>query len=77
MCGIKIQRELSGRLRTVFLWEIGQAKIRRTEVRPMFRRRATSDFPTLTRFESCMDLSPRQLTQDLGESFRSVRDALL
>lgn len=26
-------RELSGRLRTLFLWEIGQAKIRRTEVR--------------------------------------------
>ena len=35
--------ELSGSLRTLFLWEIGQAKIRRTEVRPMFRSRAISD----------------------------------
>ena len=41
--------ELSGRLRTLFLWEIGQAKIRRTEVRPMFRRRAISDLLTPAR----------------------------
>src|ERR1700683_4867464 len=37
-------RVLSVRVRRAgFLWEIGQPRIRRTEVRPIFRRRAISD----------------------------------
>ena len=42
-------REPSGSVRTLFLWGIGHAKIRRTEVRPMFRRRAISDLLTPAR----------------------------
>ena len=41
--GGKLKRELSGGVRTLFLLEIGQAKIRRTDVRPIFNRRAISD----------------------------------
>ena len=40
---LAIVGELLGRLRTLFLWEIGRTKIRRTEVRPMFKRRAISE----------------------------------
>jgi hypothetical protein len=47
------RREVSGSVRKgvepLFLPEIGQARIRRTEVRPMFRRRAISDLLTPAR----------------------------
>ena len=46
---MKTQSELSRKLRTVFLPEIGQDKIRRTEVRQIFRRRAISDLQKLGR----------------------------
>ncbi|MGH9539664.1 MAG: hypothetical protein ACRD3H_17195, partial [Terriglobales bacterium] len=42
-------RELSASLRTLFLWEIGQPRIRRTEVRPICNRRAISDLLTPAR----------------------------
>ena len=42
--GSGVVRVLSVRVRRAgFLWEIGQPRIRRTEVRPIFRRRAISD----------------------------------
>ena len=41
---VREHRVLSVRVRRAgFLWEIGQPRIRRTEVRPIFRRRAISD----------------------------------
>ena len=46
---VQLDGEVSGTLRTLFLWEIGQPKIRRTEVRPMFRRQAISDLLTPAR----------------------------